>query len=696
MRKGECYLFIQTLSILIESLHVTADDSESFEKIVDFRKKLIKISDEEIRDNDEIKNLFWDEFENFVNELSEDSQMFRKVIKKEKFPIVWGYWSYLHEGSPIENGYSEKHFEMLQSSANKSGRHIYKGRPKRVTLELNPIIEDNQVRYYTTIAKISEIDAICSVPSIKHGMKIKQASERILNPSIKMDQWQRELDDSRLLRISSFLDDEKNTFANPIMLFAPDHSSVEWRLNSTGDYALVLHIDFQFLVQDPRYKGAFLTDHRGTKDLRPLNIIDGQHRIRGGIRSNRGSQLQVPIILFPPELRNQGAAKYFAEINTLSEELHELHEIFMRHKFNLSSHIDTKKFGIYDGNKYTFRDRANRLSYETAAYLNKHMPDDNISGISTGALHNLIKILAENPESNTIIDVNMWIQHTYSWFMPNGPHPPLVPDEENSELYFKQISNYFDAFCLVCNKGKDMSGAVSSSKARWLTYQSLERDNRKGMRPHIQNKTSFRSLLVIYPKVVSIVESEGYDNEIISTQEFKKVLKLLGNIDWLDDRIKTYYVGTGEPPWQYLTQWMLDALDRDAYEPYSEHEVMSTEIPSERGKGLFSSILPGEIRLVDPDHRWPMPGNPVGVIVTRPINAKRNCTANVYDENHVSLSQQTIGNKTGTAKLSDDTYIYKIKYSESLSKSNELTIVCSWGNSINKEVSSSLTLKRFD
>jgi hypothetical protein len=693
MRKDEAHLFIQTLGILLNSLYPFSDDDDQLEKIQLFKEKLRKIADNQIRDNEEIRQIFWDDFEAFIQDLSPESLLRRKVISKEKYPIVWGYWGYLHE-EPSPFGYSEKHFEMLQGPANKSGRHIYRDRPKRVTLPLIAIRENGEVRYYTTIAKISEIDAISSVPSIKHGMKIQQASQRILNPSIKMDEWQRELDSNRLLRISSFLDNEKNTFANPVMLFAPNHSSIEWIENSTGEYALELHIDFQFLVQDPKYKGAFLTDHRGSKDLRPMNIIDGQHRIRGGIRSERGSQIQVPIILFPPQLRNKGAAKFFAEINTLSEELHELHEIFMRHKFNLSSHVDKKKFGIYDGEKYTYRDRANRLSYEAAAYVNTHTPE-NISGISTGALYNLIRILSENPERNSVIDVNMWIQFSYKWFMPGGPHPPVDPEDDDSNLYFRQISNYFDAFCIICNNGRDMAGAIPSSKARWLTFESLEVDNRNGMKPYIQHKTTFRSLLLLYPKVVEIIENEGYDTEIITCERFQDILKLLGNIDWLDERIGDSYVKSGESGWKFLTQWMLDALDRDAGEPFDEEEIMSDSqnLCSQRGRGLFSEVLPGGINFVDSEHTWPTPDKPVEVRVTRPINAGRVCKANVYNDSFQNLTRVTIGNKSGSANKETDSYIYKISYSQKLEKCKALRIICDWDNAMGK-ISSTLELKK--
>ena len=139
---------------------------------------------------------------------------------------------------------------------------------------------------------------------------------------------------------------------------------------------------------------------------------------------------------------------------------------------------------------------------------------------------------------------------------------------------------------------------------------------------------------------------------------------------------------------------MLDALDRDAIEPYSEEEVMSESIPSERGKGLFSSISKGDITLVDPEHHWPEPGKPVEVRVTRPINAKRTCIANVYNEKHESLSQVTIGNKRGTADRYNGTYIYKVHHSQVLDKCKELIIICTWGNSINKEVSCDLKLVR--
>lgn len=690
MRKDEKLLFVQILSNLIQSLEVHCESENDSDKISNFRDKLILVSDKDIKDEEEIKHIFWDDFENYINELPSDSLMYRRVISKEKYPIVWRYWGFFQE-YPSEFGYTEKHVELLQGPTNKSGRHVYKGRPKRLTLELTPIIEENEIRYYTTVAKISEIDAVCSVPSIKPGMKIFEASNRILNPSIKMEEWQRELDSSRLLRISSFLDDSVNTFANPCMIFAPNHDSVEW-INGSNGYPIGIHIDFQFLVQDIKYKAPYLTDHRGSKDLRPLQIIDGQHRIRGGVRSSRGSEIQIPIILFPPNLQNKGAAKFFAEINTLSQPLHKLHEIFMRHKFSLSSQIDIQKFGTYDGSKSTYRDRANRLSYESAAYLNNHMPEEGAEGISIGALHNLIKILDENPEGNTVQDADMWIKFSYQWFMPDGPHPPIPPDEEDPDQYFQQIANYFDAFSIICNNGKDMVGAVQLSEARWLTYESLERDDRNNMKPYIQYNTPFRALLSIYSIVVKMIRELGYDEKVITRQRFQEFLKVLGNIDWLDPRIKSTYAGTGEPPWNSLRQWMEDTLIRGEDDPYPVEEVMSTNESSVRGKGLLSEVKEGAISLVDPYHSWPELGNPVEVIVTRPINASKTCSVSIINEKNKAVTGKAITRKTGRAN--PDHFVYKINHWDGIEKSEKLTIICIWGNAVNREISSSLTLTK--
>ena len=92
----------------------------------------------------------------------------------------------------------------------------------------------------------------------------------------------------------------------------------------------------------------------------------------------------------------------------------------MRHKFGLTSTKEAKKFAHYDGTKSTFRDRANRLAYEAAAYVNIH----------SEAMGQLIQVLAENPENNPIISADMWIQFAYPWFMPLDILPSGMEEEK--------------------------------------------------------------------------------------------------------------------------------------------------------------------------------------------------------------------------------------------------------------------------
>ncbi|SVB93326.1 uncharacterized protein METZ01_LOCUS246180, partial [marine metagenome] len=454
----------------------------------------------------------WDEFEQFIESLDPSGDLSKKVILKQPVPVVWGFWKWLHEELPILHGYSDKHVELLQGPSNPSGRHVYRARPKRVSWRLHPVTEGGRVQYFTSVAPICEIDAVCSVPSIKPGMRIFETSRRVLNTRLKQKEWQRGLDSTRIVSIQSFLDDKQNSFSNACMIFAPDHRSISWEDGGDGN-PIRIWIDFQFLIEDQVRSSPYMTDHSATKDLRPLSIIDGQHRVRGGMRSERGHKLNIPIILFPPELKNRGAAKYFAEINTLAEPLKVLHELFMRHKFALGSRKEERTYARYDRTKNTFRDRANRLAYEAAAHINLHQHTDEDSP-EFGALYQLIKMLEENTyENNFVIAADMWVKHAHKWFMPGGPYPP--PDaNEDEAVYFKEAANYFDAFMDVCNEG------WGDKKKRWLQWHELQVNDGQGKRPYIQYNTSVRSLLVNYPNVVKMVRDSGFSSTVITRNRF--------------------------------------------------------------------------------------------------------------------------------------------------------------------------------
>ena len=143
-------------------------------------------------------------------------------------------------------------------------------------------------------------------------------------------------------------------------------------------------------------------------------------------------------------------AKYFTEINTLSEELIYFMK-FSCHKFGLTSTKEQKICSLW---RYEIHSEIEQIDwYEAAAYVNIH----------SEAMGQLIQVLAENPENNPIISAYV-IQFAYLWFMQSGPTPLL--GWRRKKNYFMEISNYFDAFQKITNDG------WSDGKDRWLDSTS--------------------------------------------------------------------------------------------------------------------------------------------------------------------------------------------------------------------------------
>ncbi len=622
--------------------------------------------------SDTIIDEFWEQVETCISDLSEDNKKVRNYADREDFAP--NFWLWKNE-IPISNGYSEKHVEMLQSKQNPSGRHVYKSRPKQIEWKLQKIVQQGSIPCYVAIVPLKEVDAVSSVPAIKPNLTTMHSSVRVLNRNLGDNQWQRSIDPKRIMKIGKFLDNSKNGIANAPMIFAPDHQSIRMETDSDGFYKSMI-IDFTFLKEDNRGP-PFLTDHSGLSDRRPLQIIDGQHRVRGGMRSKRGSNLNIPIIIFPQQIRSSGAAKFFAEINTLSEPLNILHELYMRHKFELSSTKPGLDFSSFDGTSETNRSRANKLAYESAANTN----------IESVAMENLIQILNENPEKNHVISVDMWLKHSYQWFMPGGPYSSSSAGER--EDWFEEISNFFDAFMNITNRN------WADGKKRWLTHENLKGSDRGGNRPYIQYKTTIRALMHQLPLVVERIRTSGYEERIIRTERFENAMLPLMNIDWLDRRIKSFYLpqGGGERAWQCLEQWFKDSLSRGEVEAYSLQEVMSESTPSKAGKGILSPTSKGEIWFDDENHTWPTPERPVRIVSKRPINAYHLAEGHFSDLEGNRLNEDAKVRRT-SGTTANGTCVFVVHHGDWVMNCNNAKLTITWGNAIKKEVSNWIDLNK--
>ena len=181
-------------------------------------------------------------------------------------------------------------------------------------------------------------------------------------------------------------------------------------------------------------------NHKGKKDMRPIWLIDGQHRTRGLCLNENGYDLEIPIIFFPPGFDLSQSAKIFAEINTLQKKLSALHTLFMQHRFSIPS--PTKKRDFSRNDDGSFPDEVsymNHMSYECAAALTSN---------EGGPLYNRVKIL-DSTEKKSIIKATQWLDFSRSWWKQGNIYSAdkgFSQDHMNTE-----VENYFKALVETCN-----------------------------------------------------------------------------------------------------------------------------------------------------------------------------------------------------------------------------------------------------
>ena len=183
-----------------------------------------------------------------------------------------------------------------------------------------------------------------------------------------------------------------------------------------------LHVDLSQICADGTIEG----------EDRPLNLIDGQHRVRGSARSQMGDILQIPFILIPSTYGPDNAARLFTEINTTSKELDKDHQLFLAHRFMISHHDRSLSMGAFIPGENNFHDRANRLSYEMAARLSN----------TDNPLESQVQMLKSNGTTNCI-EITKWLQFSKQWFLPGGPYD--LDSDRNEDYMEQELVNYFSA-----------------------------------------------------------------------------------------------------------------------------------------------------------------------------------------------------------------------------------------------------------
>lgn len=654
----DCYNWIQHFLVLKLKDSHKHEDPESIKEEID-----------ELFEEIEIFNSTSNQAENGLDE-ERIAEIWNKILQlnestflyeREPENISWGVWR-IEKKQQFNFGYTEDSIFSVYVPENSDQKiHEYKKIPPILRWKLNKVVQKDFV-FYTACAKVEEIEQVSSVPSLPIDMTSMEAGYRVLDSERGEEEWQRRPMPKRIQSITDFVEIEQNIVANAPILYIKDSSAVTLMQDE-------LIIDFsKFLIQENPQQQIYI-DHQKHeqnsydgetsiiyKDLRPVWLIDGQHRVRGLSRSIQGGQLYIPIIIFPASFGLPHAAKIFAEINTLQVSLTSLHKLFMQHRFKISSPVSNRNFESWENMAKPHKDsRANHLSYELLARL----ASNNDSG-----LFDKIKILDQNQATDFYVKADQWVNYARNWFI-HGPYSQNTKwNQNNAEDIYKEVNNYFKALIQTVNHSGWRDG-----KPRWPdTFRN---------KSLLQSSTHFKVLIDLFIDVYSRLKPKS--NGIYEIDNFMEVLAPFKWVDWIDPNFKKMFGGGGEKGRSSLYIWMLDALS--AKESYPLRTVMAETIRSQAGQGILAPPAKSEIIV---QGTWPKLNQPIIFTSTRPVNARRK---------PLWIFQDDKGNINDVLKIHNNNECF-LHYEPYLDKLKYFKITVTWSNASSTSATSEIKIQR--
>ena len=434
------------------------------------------------------------------------------------------------------------------------------------TAPLTRLSVDPGAMVYAGNAIASSLHLVCDVPSMPNDLASSETVSRILDPNLERNQWQRSLITNRVKHIQSFLRNGNAFFVNPVIIhLGEDVDPNIAKINLDNPDNPILQVNLSHISEGGLLMG----------NSRPLKLIDGQHRVRGGARSNMGNVLKIPFILIPPTYGPDNAAKLFTEINTTSKELDRDHQLFLAYRFKIAHHDRDLTMGAFIPAENNHHDRANRMAYLMAAKLSA----------ANSPLSSQIKMLKSNGTTNSI-EITKWLKYVKKWFLPGGPYDSNCDLTE--DYIEEELENYFSAWIgVIGNSWVDLPGARG-----WNT------------RTIFQNKTHFRVLLTRFIQIHNNTRSR-VGGGMLSEDDFRQTLRPLNNLDSAHPDVKRAFGKSSEFYWQCMDAWVTDAIENGI--EYSAIEVMSSTEKSQAGKGILSPPRSsnGWTIVDDPNGNWP-------------------------------------------------------------------------------------------
>jgi DGQHR domain-containing protein len=520
-----------------------------------------------------------------------------------------------------------------------------------LSIALTRLSVDPGAMVYVGNALASNLHLMCNVPAIPNDLDATATVQRVLDPNLERNQWQRALISNRVKHIQSFLTSGNAFFVNPVIIHLDEQADPNSaRIITDSNNKSTLQINFANFSSQGRLDGG----------NRPLQLIDGQHRVRGAARSTMGHLLEIPFILIPPTYAPDNAAKLFTEINTTSKELDKDHQLFLAYRFNISHHDRDLTMGRWIPEMNNHHDRANRMAYRMAAILS-----------SEGApLASQIQMLKSNGTTNCV-DITKWLKYAKKWFLPGGPYDSNSGHDDG--YIHEELENYFSAWVTIIGDS-------------WIKHGN---PGWKG-RTIFQQRTHFRVLLTRFSQIHSLTRNRVGDGPFTEA-DFLDSLKPIKNLKSDSAELRAAYLRTSEFYWQCMDAWVKDALEHGTQ--YPEEQVMSTSIRSQPGRGVLSPPARPEDWIIedDPNGNWPT-GRSRYVSVQRPINCHSTLTIQILNGEEVlsGISRTSINGPN-----SDGSYRVPIRAGIIQNDVDEIQVRLEWKNAIRTLVRE-ITIQRPD
>ena len=630
---------------------------------------------EELRDKFDTVTQFFDDFDNM-----------RKMMMGTKVTLadglIWGFW---RDSYGETCGLDEATEFDVQTSPSREGipnygtRHGYGDETPLVEWPLRSF-EQTGVTYYVGAASFAEIDAVSRVPSYPNSIPDDEWARRALDPAEDDDQFQRPLDLRRMQDIQRFVRASSNRILNSVILYIPP-SSMEGEdpsvmLQSPGQgIEPTLTIDIGKFLQRHDDGVRRTWQDNPYRDLRPIMILDGQHRTRGGATSPEGKNKRVPIVILPPDITLSEVARIFTEINTGSEELQKLLQLHLRHRFALASRKKEKDFRAWE--PMNAKDprrkvcRANRLSYELAAMC---------CSDEEGALHKRIRFMDVGSGGTNVVtnaqEFNLIASRWFSGLAPFGS------EDVGLEEAYPIVSSYFRAWQIVVDREtEDSQMSWEDGLSRW--YANPQKGTSGKPTPsYITMQIPFKAVLMTFPLAFELASKRQKTGNTPTQEDFIEVLKPLQHLDWNNIEILKTHYGTGKYSHLDLYEWFSWALQdystNGKAHPNEQAWNPDTQSPDDclPGRGFFSPISSKLVQIhptMLQGGLWPVPGDRIHFWSPLVPNACRVVEWQVSIDGEATPSEKRVADADGS--------LLTVPATRQLSEASTFTITAFWSRS---------------